>query len=564
MSKVKGKPIANFLYILVSLCAIGFLMYAYFRPHLNTKLQMEPVLELKDDWIYVSPEGETKYLREDEFKPNQKNGLIISHVLPKREKVPYDTLALWSVFQTVEIEIDGKVIYSNEDSTMKARGLERNQGSIWNFVHLPYESAGKIMTIRTKSPYRDFQGHLGRCMLGTYSGVYSRVKHDYAVRVLVSLVFILIGVIFFIFHLVQARKSLLLSSGTISSLFAFWLGLWTFTESHGASFYIGNAPFISILSFVAVRMAVISFLLYFRSVFARDFRKWNGALLVVLCLELGSSTLLQILQIRDYYESVGAYVALLAVMLCSVFFEIVYSLAKKKYQEYKMLLIATLVLSLLVGLDSVLLGSGQKWHIPYGVSTSLGMLLLIVVFTVNEFTKARKQAILAARAEHFQQLAQTDALTGVNNRMTENRWLEAHRVMTPEEKMNTCVIVCDMNCLKIVNDTYGHQSGDEAIRITARLLKECFGVNGVVCRTGGDEFTVFTDNMNAAQVEGCIQQVRQRVEIENRNTDYLLSVSAGYAFFDPQQDIALENTISRADDAMYHDKMLIKNVIWKR
>ncbi|SFQ12967.1 diguanylate cyclase (GGDEF) domain-containing protein [Lachnospiraceae bacterium XBB1006] len=565
MSKVKGKPIANFLYVLVSLCAIGFLMYAYFRPHLNTKLQMEPVLELDRGWTYVSPEGNKKEITMmDRMRKNQKDGIVISRILPQKDKVDYDTFGLWSVFQEVTIFIDGEPIYSNKDKTMAKRGLERHNGALWNFVKLPENCTGKRLTVSIRAPYKTYQNGFGRAMLGTYSGIYAKVRRDYSWRMILAVLFIAIGCIFGFYQLLLIYKKTVLISSVISSMFAIWFGLWTFSEAHMAPFYTGNAPFISILSFVAVRMATISFLLYFRSVFYRDYRKWNGVILALLCGEFVLSMCLQLLHIRDYYESLGEFIILLGVLIASVFFEIIYTLWSGKYRETKSVLIATLVLGVLVGVDTMLLESGQRLRIPYGVSATLGMLLLVLVFVVSEFVKIKNQALLAAKAEHFEKMAETDALTGVNNRVTENRWLEEHRMLTANEKMKTSVVVCDMNFLKSVNDTYGHRFGDEAIRTMARILKEVFGERGVICRTGGDEFTIFSNTMDGTTLRECIHQLKVQMSEENQKTEYLLSVSAGFAFFDPERDIALENTISRADDAMYHDKMLSKSTIAKR
>ena len=115
-----------------------------------------------------------------------------------------------------------------------------------------------------------------------------------------------------------------------------------------------------------------------------------------------------------------------------------------------------------------------------------------------------------------------------------------------------------MNYLKSINDTYGHRYGDEAICKAAKLLQSVFGECGVVCRTGGDEFTIFSDKLDNASVLSKLQEMQTQILEIAQTCQYVFSISVGYAFFDPNQDDSLEHTISRADSLMYHDKINIK------
>lgn len=559
MNKKKGRQIAIPIYIFVTVLAICFLYYAGESPHIDTKLRPEEVIDLEDGWTYISPSGETKSVnRNDTVEPNIPNGTELFITLPEKTEVDYDTLGVWSVFQVLEVSVDGKLVSSNADPTQSQRHLERNPGAFWNMIRLPEDCEGKTMLVRFTSPYPSYRSMLGKSYLGSYSAIYSQIQREYSPRVLLSMLFIAIGVLFLIFHIHQTRKTRILPSAVIISLFAIWFGIWCFSESHGASFYYASAPFVSMLSFVSVRMATISFILYFRSIFGREFRTWNGILLIALCGELIVSMILQLLQIRDFYESISFFLPLMGLLIVSLFVEILYSIFIKKSKESLYVLIATLFLGLFVSLDAFVLASGQIFHIPYGVSSSIGMLILISLITISEVKKTRAQAKLARHAEHFKELAVTDALTSLYNRNIESEWIASHHDLSETDKERAVVLVCDMNYLKSINDTYGHRYGDEAICKAAKLLQSVFGECGVVCRTGGDEFTIFSDKLDNASVLSKLQELQTQVLEIAQTCQYVFSLSVGYAFFDPNQDDSLEHTISRADSLMYHDKINIK------
>ena len=77
------------------------------------------------------------------------------------------------------------------------------------------------------------------------------------------------------------------------------------------------------------------------------------------------------------------------------------------------------------------------------------------------------------------------------------------------------VIVCDIDGLKLVNDTFGHESGDKLLQAAAGVIRGCFRESDVVARVGGDEFTVILTNTDEKALEEAINRVRTRVDQYN-------------------------------------------------
>jgi diguanylate cyclase (GGDEF)-like protein/PAS domain S-box-containing protein len=149
--------------------------------------------------------------------------------------------------------------------------------------------------------------------------------------------------------------------------------------------------------------------------------------------------------------------------------------------------------------------------------------------------------------------ANTDFLTGLYNRRSLFDYLKGL-----DENSRISLIMMDLDRFKSVNDTYGHAAGDEALKLTSRVLEGCFP-DGFIARLGGDEFLV------ALVGEYELQQVEQRTQqlLDTLLENYLLheefqalSSSAGIVQERlPVCDIrSIENLIKRSDDALYTAK----------
>ena len=118
------------------------------------------------------------------------------------------------------------------------------------------------------------------------------------------------------------------------------------------------------------------------------------------------------------------------------------------------------------------------------------------------------------------------------------------------------IITCDVDSLKIVNDTLGHKKGDELLRMAARVLQELFSdTEATVARIGGDEFAVLLPGISPEKAEEMLQQIRDLVEKYNGGSaEVALSISLGAASL-LQAGGRLSKVLQQADENMYRDKM---------
>ncbi|MEW7006891.1 PleD family two-component system response regulator [Lentilitoribacter sp. EG35] len=156
------------------------------------------------------------------------------------------------------------------------------------------------------------------------------------------------------------------------------------------------------------------------------------------------------------------------------------------------------------------------------------------------------------------ELAVVDPLTGLNNR----HFLDAYmgKLIARAKRRNTPIsmLITDIDKFKNVNDTHGHDAGDEILREFARRLRASVRGADLACRFGGEEFVVLMPDTTAEMAAQIAERLRAAIETSAFNlpgdTGQLeLTTSVGVTNYDPEQDSS-ETLIKRADDALYKAK----------
>jgi diguanylate cyclase (GGDEF)-like protein/PAS domain S-box-containing protein len=174
---------------------------------------------------------------------------------------------------------------------------------------------------------------------------------------------------------------------------------------------------------------------------------------------------------------------------------------------------------------------------------------------------SKKITELKKMEEELRTLTLTDSLTGLYNRRGFLTFAEQHLKIANRMKSKIYMLYADLDDLKRINDAFGHQEGDEALKETARLLEETFRESDILSRIGGDEFVVmpikFGDE-NVAAITSRLENNLTRYNEKNHRT-YALSISVGITYYDPDQPITVEELLSRCDKLMYKEKTGKKN-----
>lgn len=157
--------------------------------------------------------------------------------------------------------------------------------------------------------------------------------------------------------------------------------------------------------------------------------------------------------------------------------------------------------------------------------------------------------------EEVRQLSLTDELTKLYNRrgffiLAEQQLKIARRTQT-----SYCILFADLDGLKTINDTLGHDIGDRVIVDAAQILKQTFRDADIVARLGGDEFALFLP-ICAGKSEDFYLRLQDNIDRFNQQPDraYVLSISLGVQPGDMNSDLSVEELIGLADKLMYKHK----------
>jgi len=154
--------------------------------------------------------------------------------------------------------------------------------------------------------------------------------------------------------------------------------------------------------------------------------------------------------------------------------------------------------------------------------------------------------------EQLKYLSLHDPLTGLHNRAYFN---EEMRRLEGERYLPLGVIVCDLDGLKLVNDTFGHDAGNVLLVSAANILKDCFRKGDIVARIGGDEFVVMLTCTDRLTLEkACLRIWESIASYNSANPEIPLSLSIGFAI---GEDSAKKpaDLFKEADINMYREKL---------
>lgn len=174
-----------------------------------------------------------------------------------------------------------------------------------------------------------------------------------------------------------------------------------------------------------------------------------------------------------------------------------------------------------------------------------------------------KVSELETANDRLRNLSLTDELTGLNNRRGFMILATGLLKFARRANLPLCLLYIDLDCLKSINDTFGHGTGDAALTRFARILSETFRDSDAIGRMGGDEFVVLTIDVAENDLSSIQDRLQKNVDIRNNQSlsGYALSFSMGAIQVDLDSSITMEELLSQADAAMYKHKQARKRTV---
>ena len=276
---------------------------------------------------------------------------------------------------------------------------------------------------------------------------------------------------------------------------------------------------------------------------------------------VGISAILLSVFIYALYEQPSRLLEQVSLVSLYLWFPFVYLFISMTYEGRGVLVRSGLlyVLTLCVSLPHAVATVGSTD--PFEGFQSLGQFYIssasfIAVLYFFSKMKERLRETQAV-ADQMSLLAQTDALTNIPNRRAMEALLEQEVQRASRYELPLSLIIFDLDYFKQLNDTLGHDAGDEVLVKVARMVESCLRGSDRFGRWGGEEFTIVTTETSFDSACQLADRIRKTIEDHEFEKDYRLSASFGVATHCPGDNSAA--LFKKADVALYRAKALGRN-----
>lgn len=543
---------------------VVMMVWAIFAAFVGMRSTNNLVTFSKDDyesmesgWTYEVGQGIQGVETLAELPVDDNNQVTVYHQIPEGIDES-DALVFQAGTYDMTVYIEGNEIYRYG---YKKNSVFSMPEAAWHVLCMKESYAGKEIKIQLHSYFDTDSVNLGNVMTGDVASIgFSVIEKNWFGIVtsflLLALAIFLLVVWFFI------RKKYSMDTILYLAIFSGMVFIWSFSETHILNFFIHNATSITILVFEV--LAIIPFPIgAFLCIHMQTKEKsiiqwifWSTSIVFVICNVLHFTKVMNLVR--------SLFLVHLNYIFCCVLVLLVFiKKMVKKNGDLSKSRNAVIGLGMLFAM--VLVDIGRYYMIPYtdySTFTRIGLFLFIILIGIDSLERNMKMILLAQKAQIYEELAYHDSLTGIYNRTAfDEKLCELNKKQL--EDGSVFVMIADVNGLKYVNDHFGHRIGDVYIQSASRILVDSLSDIGGIYRTGGDEFTVIIENHTNREIMLHVEELEHQLmkEEEERKLGELFSY--GTAIFEKEQDTTLNQTIARADEAMYVRKQDFKQY-WQK
>ncbi len=462
-------------------------------------------------------------------------------------------LSFPTTFMDVYAYVDGELVYENIGPHSR---LIKSNGDVWHFIAVSEQN--KEIAVTIKPVYDNSPVTTVVFTAGDYYNIRSNIVVDSTFPLIISLLDIIFGLVLIIHYSYRRLKVWTDSKMIFFGVTAVLIGVWSAVETNALVVLINNRHFVGILAFLILIFIPAPYIIYIHeSLWATDKFLYR----IPICVSLINFVLIMGLafaDIMDFKQSVGYTHISWAISIIYVIASIINVFNTHRIHKDRMVLINAVAMLVLIGVaaaDIYLFWNGE------GIQNDVvGRILVLLYFGILAYlntVESMKEFEKARMADYYKELANTDSLTKLNNRTAFN-----HDVEKLENADEYCIISMDLNDLKKINDTKGHQAGDRYIINAANIIRKVFEKDGKCYRIGGDEFSVIIckDNCSYMVKELILQLEEQLKEHNQENPSEPVIIAWGYEIKASGEERDYRQILYMADEKMYKNKEIKKKL----
>lgn len=485
--------------------------------------------------------------------------IILENTIPTLDSISSMVLTYETDLSATELYIDNELVYSYGMDVLEKGDLVPNM-----FNNYPIDSTysgKKIKIFIYPSRYNAFSG-FNDVKIGNSHELTLSFMQDRRFPLFNGIFLMVFGVILrilspylFFFHQKDFR---LLTTSYFSSC----MGLYILSYNKIFILLSPKTYINTYLEYISLYLIPISILSYLFSLKETRYRKIFGLFFIVDLFFFVIIVILHFLHINNFtsytqtFHIIAITEGVIAVLL------LLYGLLKPKKTENNVdhsekIFLIGLVIFMCFAMIDIIKFNYSKYYSSGGEANSninfmiIGTISFVITLVISYFLYTINSTSSELLHSKLSSLAYTDPLTGLANRA------RCEQVMTAlsEDTIPYVIISFDLDYLKKINDTLGHEEGDRLLNGFSTILNDCFWDSTIIGRMGGDEFIVIMTEDNVAMCSRKLQNLRSMISTWNKKEqkfDY--SASYGYAYSNETPTGQAKEVYMLADNRMYEMK----------
>ena len=464
------------------------------------------------------------------------------------------TLFFFAKTSNIKVFIDGICQYSNPIFSQQLFG--KTPGALFVQVFIPAQSAGKILEIEVENPYmNDDSAKLSDMYLGDITDIIQSEQQNKFPAFCLSFITMVLGIAMLLLFIPLTHQQIIGHELLFLGAVTFISGLFLTPDSRYLQLVYGNAHIYHMIAETAMQLVIPPFLLFFCHMYDKYSKKISTILCFICELTFAGCFICEISGIRDYHQTLILTHIMFAIstifILISTVKSIIQSPIKNFYHNLGCIMLCVLILT-----DIIVLWCG------IGHETSYFVRLGVLIFVTMEIVQIVKKVLVAyqrnIKNELLSRLAYHDGLTDLLNRTS---YMEKVKELENNKVPYILFAIYDVNNLKKVNDTMGHQKGDEMIKRVADVFNASLGKYGQCYRIGGDEFVFIstTPGIEDKFLQENDHLIANFGSISDGDNLVPITVAMGYCVLDGNSSMNVTDIIHEADSLMYEKKRTMKH-----
>lgn len=558
----REKSIITFLYILGLVGMFSILMaICISREKQEQKIEQETYQNITASWT-LDREGtkpvEVKKL--GEYMDTETGILSMYYQLPEMEADI--SLVYRSKDVYTRVLIGEEVIY--ETSVYDSRFYNRSPGNLWNVLNINSKYSGKCLELQISMVYDTKAITVDSLLLGDKADIILGLFAENMFGIIVSLLLILLGVVLIVVDCLPSYGRSKKHHGLWwVGVYAFLTGVWSLIETNVVQFCVEDMRILQLIDNMIMMIDTIPLFLYLNTEYKILKNRGMRALAYILTGYPLLCVVMQYSGIKDLHDMLngGLYIMLIAdFAMCTWLLCRFFKLKKKKKPVLNCFL---MFFGLSCCCSCTIFETFRSLRVDRMDRAGLiriGMLILCICFAIGSQIDTYKIVEQGLKYDLISKLAYSDGLTGLGNRTAYLEQLESYG-SNPKEIMQLGIVYLDVNNLKMVNDSQGHEFGDELIKGAAKIIEDSFGHFGKSYRIGGDEFCVLITGLDVGEkYKQGVSIFQQLIDEVNKveSHPFNVQIAHGFAVCKEITKERIEETIAIADSEMYQNKTELK------